>query len=407
MTPEEVRGILGSALPPVRPEVELLLASARARITPERAEQIARLAGSDLDWPLVVRLARLHGVAPLLYRSLHATCADRVPVEVLRGLAYHYHRNSLHNQWLIQHLIGLLDALSASGIPAIPLKGPVLGAAVYGDPALRESCDLDVLVHEPDLPSVEEILRGLGYASPWPWPVDSPGGRFTRGYSKGISFAGGSRRPHLDVHWRLSHRCLPMPPDLSTAWAGARSVRLGERDLPCLDPQELLLFAWMRGGSDAWQYLSLVCDLAQCLAAHPEPEWAAVVEGCRAQGCVRLLQVGALVLAATLGGPVNEGLLRSALNDRPTVAYASRVVGALLAREGALDGGEIPRFRLVARERWADRLGYALTLALVPGPHEWAMIRLPGRLYWVYALLRPLRLAARHAGFAARYLLSR
>jgi hypothetical protein len=35
------------------------------------------------------------------------------------------------------------------------------------------------------------------------------------------------------------------------------------------------------------------------------------------------------------------------------------------------------------------------------------MVRLPGRLFWVYALLRPLRLTARYAGFAARYLLSR
>jgi hypothetical protein len=408
VAPEDVRAIiLGDRRLPVRPEVELLLACARSRIGPEIAERIRRLARPDLDWPLVRRLARLHGVTPLLYRSLHQTCADSVPTDVLRALADYYHWNSLRNQWLIRHLIGLLDALNAAGAPALPLKGPVLGAAAYGDPALRESCDLDILVHDRDLAAVEQLLRGRGYRSQWPWPADSPGGRFGRKHDKETVFIRDARSPQMDVHWRLSLRAFPAPPDLATVWGTARTIRLAERDLQCLGREALVRYACTHGGVHAWQYLSMVCDFAECLAACPALDWQALAEECRTCGCLRLLYVGLLVLTGTVGADLPETLLERAGSDRPAGALAARIVSDLLTRERAPNDREAPLFCLKVRERSIDRLRYGLGFVLLPGEHDWGLIRLPNRLFWIYCLLRPVRLVAQFVGLAARYMLSR
>ena len=407
MAPENLWGILGDRRSPVRAEVRLLVACARTHISPDMADRIRSLARPGLDWPLVCRLARLQGVTPLLYRNLYQTCPESVPSEVLRGLADYYHRNSLRNEWLSRNLVALLDALQAAGVPALPLKGPVLGAAAYGDPALRESCDLDLLVHDGDLPAVAELLHGRGYTSQWPWPVDSPGGRFARRHAKEIVFVADARSPQVDVHWRLGLRAFPMPPDLTSVWEAARPVRLGDRELPCLSPRDLALYACMHGGIHAWQYLSMVCDFAQCLASDPGLDWQALAEDCQARGCLRLLHVGTLVLTGTVGAEVPEPLLAEAHADRRAAALAGRIVSDLLTREHAPTEREAPLFCLKARERWLDRVRYALAFALLPDGHDWGLTRLPDRLFWLYSLLRPVRLAAQFAGFAGRYLLSR
>jgi hypothetical protein len=49
-------------------------------------------------------------------------------------------------------LIRILNCLESHGIAAIPFKGPTLAESVYGNLALREFSDLDILVRQSDFP---------------------------------------------------------------------------------------------------------------------------------------------------------------------------------------------------------------------------------------------------------------
>jgi hypothetical protein len=44
------------------------------------------------------------------------------------------------------------------------------------------------------------------------------------------------------------------------------------------------------------------------------------------------------------------------------------------------------------RERFADRLSYCLRLAVTPSVGEWSVIALPRPFYFLYYLIRPVRL---------------
>jgi hypothetical protein len=65
----------------------------------------------------------------------------------------------------------LLDALEAAGIRALPLKGPYLGEWLYGDPGLRGSTDIDLLVGPGSLATAVEVAVARGYR-----PLDPPSG---------------------------------------------------------------------------------------------------------------------------------------------------------------------------------------------------------------------------------------
>jgi hypothetical protein len=62
----------------------------------------------------------------------------------------------------------ILGALGQAGVVAIVLKGPLLAAEYYPDPALRPFTDLDLLVRRQDRERALQVLSTLGYrhASP-------------------------------------------------------------------------------------------------------------------------------------------------------------------------------------------------------------------------------------------------
>ena len=133
-----------------RPEIELLLACARTRISEESVSRIGRLVGLLTDWDDLISTGNFHGVLPLLYTSLRHVCDQAVPSSPMTELRARFHSNSARNLFLAARLLKILQLLEANGISAVAFKGPTLAVIAYGNLALREFCDLDVLVKEKD-----------------------------------------------------------------------------------------------------------------------------------------------------------------------------------------------------------------------------------------------------------------
>ena len=99
---------------PLRPEGELLLHCARARLSRETAARVAELARAPLDWDLVFRLAIRHGTIPRLHLHLAAACPGVAPPEVTARIRAQYGYNSVRNLTHARELIRLLGALEAA-----------------------------------------------------------------------------------------------------------------------------------------------------------------------------------------------------------------------------------------------------------------------------------------------------
>lgn len=115
----------------------------------------------EADWDEIVRLALAHGVAPFLYvRLKDRELPDPVRIQ-LRSL---YVSNSFRNEKLLREQDRIVSSFSEESIPVWPLKGPHLGEELYGDPAVRQVADIDLLVRPIDLAACDRVLENLGYA---------------------------------------------------------------------------------------------------------------------------------------------------------------------------------------------------------------------------------------------------
>lgn len=368
-------------------ELDLVVRSARVD-----APSLADVHTDALDWPAIVALARRHGVLALTARRLQADGWGGVPPAVVDDMTRYRATLAARNRFLTVRLLEVLAALGAAGISAIPYKGPILGAAAYGDLRLRPFKDLDILVSRTDALAAKRCLLAEGYVSLTPTSDKRRPGRLRSEYAFPLTHARDSLK--VELHWRFAPA---VPLSLEDVLPHARAVSLLGSAVTGLSPEYSLLVQCVHGAKHAWSRLEWVCALAHTVDRSREMDWDTVRRQAEAAGARRALDLG-LVLASRLGGAsVPVEVLRPAARRAGTVAAE---VGAWTVRDqlGAPEEGvTLADVRLRLRSRSVgDRVRYCLYL-VHPSEKDLAAVRLPGWLFSLYYVVRPVRIASEYA----------
>src|SRR5262245_17622226 len=172
-------------------------------------QEMMALLQDGIDWDRLIRVASHHGVLPLLHRTLQGLECDKVPEPVLRGLQQHFRSNALRNLFLVGEMLRILSLLQGLGIWAIPFKGPVLAASIYGDSSLREFVDLDILVRKSDVFRARDLLLREGYAMDTPMTESEQLARLESGCAMSLSRHDG--KAIVDLHWEFAASKFSLP----------------------------------------------------------------------------------------------------------------------------------------------------------------------------------------------------
>ncbi len=358
----------------------------------DRANRTSELAAKSLDWNEVLRIASWHGVIPCVWRfvSLHA---DAMPESFVAAIRAEFVGNALRNLRLARELARIANALAAMKIGMLALKGPALAIATYGDLAMRQFTDLDILIREPDLPRVADLLAESGYY-PRRYERDRRGGGFFQSSEDEFSSADG--RDLIDVHWRLAPAYFPFAPDEEGLWMRAASVEIEGAHIATLATTDAMLFVIAHATKHGWPNLRAICDVA-ALAAAPSLDWDALAAQATRLGCGRMFLLGAMLAAEIAQARVPAEVVAKARGDPRVARLARRITDRLFTRIGARPGlfneWMVP---LGAIEGAANRIRYGAQRGLRPSVDDWEFFPLPRGLYPLYWIIRPFRLLAAH-----------
>ena len=118
-------------------------------LSQEKQTNCTRCCSGLIHWKSLFDLADNHGTLPLLYQAL-SSLEDAVPADEMRTLKQSYQTN-LHKALLLsRELIRIVESLTERGIEVMPYKGLALAEILYGDIALRQSGDIDLLIRPQD-----------------------------------------------------------------------------------------------------------------------------------------------------------------------------------------------------------------------------------------------------------------
>jgi hypothetical protein len=372
---------------------EALVACSRVRLDEEALSRVAELARKDVDWGRVLELAEVHGTRPTVYRTLAAVLPDRISAfERLREDCVCATANSLV---LKSELLGVLDALAAKDVAAIPMKGPVLAEVAYGNVALREFQDLDILVRKSDVPRACEVLLANGYTE-----IDTS--KDDDAYSRVFAYPAAAAL--VDLHWSFAGRRLCFGLEPNRLFDRSVIIELGGRAIRSLSAEDTLLLLCMHGAKHCWSRLAWICDIAELVRVHERMDWAGLMARAKGSGSERMLLLGLLLASDLLGARLPAHIHERA--SEPAVAALSRTVRAWLAhgKDAAADPIGREAFYIAMRERPSDRarhLLHALGRFLAPNARDAKAVRLPKALSWMHWILRPVRLVIAYGNPAA------
>jgi len=362
-----------------RQEIQLLLCCARTVLDAQHAAQIRRLVRSNLDWTYLLQTALQHRVTPLLYWNLHATCPKAVPVHVLDQLQRHFHANTRYNLFLVRELLALLSMLEEHGIRAIPYKGPVLAVAAYGNIALRQFGDLDILVREQDAVRAKELFLARGYRLQY--QASAAYERLFRRFRQTYDFMREDGQVFVELHWNVISWPTFFNPDVAFLWECPAVVCLADTPVRRLAPEDALPVLCVHGAKHYWERLGWICDVAELVRVHSGLQWNRVLQQASRIGGVRPLYLGLLLARSLLGAAVPEDVLRQVQGDRIVAMLAAHIQTGLFARaDGLLRSLEQHVSYLLLEEGLRDKgrcsvyllhrlIGRLMYYAI--GPHVW------------------------------------
>lgn len=375
------------------PEAQILLACARLDLTDADRDGLAQALAPGRDWGWLTDLAERHGLRPLLYRHLDAEAAERVPRQTLVDLWTHYERRALTNRLMAEELLRVLGALEQAGIPALPYKGPVLAASLYGDVALREFGDLDILLRPHQVLAAKAVLQAHGYHPLYDLTPAVEAAFLASRAQYHLVMVHGESSISVELHW-MSDPDFPVEHiDDERWWAELGQVAVAGGRVPCFSNRELMLVLCLHGSKHHWTGLGWLVDVAELARRQSRADWDWILARAKALACERRLALGLYLAGEWLGAPLPPDVRRHAAAVSAVPELAGKLSATWFTREPHT-WGSVSSLRLDLKldDRGGLRLRHLANVLLTPSLAEWSTWPLPRVLHVLYLPLRLVRL---------------
>ena len=227
----------GARVDPVRLVLARIASQTSGQLAPDLLAVIAQW--SEIEWRRLLVTALQESLLTWVVNRVVFFCLP-CPASVLdeyqqivnsgRAAAYYGTRLCLH----------VLSLMEQAGIEARIIKGHCVGQYLYGDAALRDSRDVDLVVQPADAARAADVLARAGFAPQMDieWFKDS---RFLKS-NREASFKALRGAFEVDLHWALSYRWVPELLNMSEVLSTSKAwLTIANKTLPWFDPVTLFL----------------------------------------------------------------------------------------------------------------------------------------------------------------------
>lgn len=371
-------------------EAQFLIWCARVAPSEPIRRRIVDGAQAGLNWPLLLELAKSHGVEALLARTLTGLCAEVVPQAELEALRRRREEAGAVNRSGAEELVRLCHAFDDAGVPALPFRGVALAAMALGDLTLCAPAAPAVLVRESQLAAAQQVLLSQGYAPRGGDPDHSGGARAS---DQPLVYTHPRTLLQVELRWGVRHRRLLYRIDRPEVWGHARPFSLDGRRVKGMAPEEALLVLCAHGTHQAWGQLCLVTEVAELIRAG-RLNWKRVLSTALEWKCYRVLLLGLALAHRVMETPIPPPILHAIAADADVLQMASRMPASLLLQQQeGLGDREVPALLLTLQDDWNGRWRYGMALCRSDDPvihvsPEWFRWRRP--LLWLFHAMRPV-----------------
>jgi len=352
---------------------------------------IMSLSRNGLNWDDVTSLIRRHDVVGQFCKVMVKLGWPHVPADAMDRLKHIRTDQAAQALGQVAELARVGACFAKADVPIIPLKGVALSQELYGNPCVRSSCDLDILIKPEDVSRCEALLTSLGYCH---------GLRFndmnvwqkrhiieTTYHHEYVHSTSGI---HLELHWRSN--CWTKE-QVAALWDSSSPLSWLDCELKQLSPENTALFLMDHGARHEWTSFKWLSDVAVLLDNLTEDEWHSLFKRAIFFDLQRVVAQTATLLLWFFDIEHPQQIKEFAESDvivrKISVKAASRLLAANI---------ETP----IMEKKFPGICSALLIKRLKPATPVMSLFRgvlityddfnenpLPDNLFWLYAVMRP------------------
>ena len=257
--------------PPLRlpPELCLMAACCRWPPSPAREDAVRTAASEAIDWDGFEALVARHRVGGQVHDGLKRAGVTP-PAPLAQRLADEAAGIAMQNLDYARECVHLGRLLAGLGVDYLVVKGITLNILAYGTLALKQSCDIDLLVDPESYEEAVDLMLSEQYDIAYP----------PRGATRQeiLDWA----RAHKDTIWHKGrirvelHHSLggnpPLVPGLSVRSPRQMVAVAPGMELPTLAKDELFAFLCAHGAAHGWARLKWLADIGALIAGESDAE---------------------------------------------------------------------------------------------------------------------------------------
>lgn len=255
-------------------------------------------------------LAEAHGVVGHLATAFASVSGPQIPSSFMDSLRKRQRAHAFSSLAMAAELFRILELFRQSEIECVVVKGPVLSLRAYGDPAIRQYADLDLLLRQRDIPRAAEIVVDAGYDSRISAEAIRSG-KIPGEYQ----FRGQGTRMILELHTEHTLRYFPLRLPIEEYFQRKTSLSFDRRVVPALSAEDEFVLISVHGPTHFWERLIWISDVAAMVHKHPEVDWKAVAISAAEVGAERMVRLALLLAEHFLRVPVPAELKKAVEAD--------------------------------------------------------------------------------------------
>jgi len=379
------------------PELSLLIACCRQ---PSDIKHIQSVVGSITDFKHFTELASKHGVFPLVYRAIRVYASGLIDSEIIKEMKHTNLRIVGLNLLMSAELIKITNLLEQHGIPVIPFKGPVLAQLAYGDIALRQFGDLDILIREEHLYRAGELIVQAGYE---PMATISYLRNPAKLYiEKNFEFYNRKNGVKLEMHWRFTNRIFSTNIEPCIIWGELQKVQLLNEQLKTMSVQYLLLYLCAHGAYHMWERIEWIVDIDRLLTAHADLDWESLLQKAKDTRSETTFLLG-LAMTKHLFGTAIPTEINHVIENNPAIKKLQEITvqslkGYLLYKDFTSNSKnyEMFRFNVALQDGRAAKVSFLTQTLFHWSDRDVMVINLPRHLFFLYYPIRIVRIALKY-----------
>lgn len=353
----------------------------------EKLQEFINKLSPEIDWDVLVELMLHHRIYPFIYQELRNIDRNLIPEHVIKNLEKYYKMNIFRMLLLTAEMQQVSQLFLENKTSTLFLKGPVLGAELYGDISLRTSGDLDLMIPISDLDTAEKLLLDAGYVkddyietilNDWKWRHHH------------ITFIHPEKNIKLEVHWRLN----PGPskePTFEELWDRKQQSHLTSSPVYFLGREDLFLFLVSHGARHGWSRLRWLLDIHQLVKL--ELDWPYVIKLLKKHQYFHIGGQALILSSQLLNTPLSKEMAPLLKNHRAqklskeALFYLQRMVN-LHTNPVPEDVAKYHKLHLFSLMSFQQKILFLISF-LFPYPEDAKTLPLPEKLHLLYFPLRP------------------